>query len=63
MLAIKLRRWGGDRYCWDKILLKVKDTASSVTCEKKKKSALNKKLHPTRYAFMYFYCMNPFPGS
>ena len=37
MLAIKIQRWGGNRYCWDKILFNVKDKASSVTCKKRKK--------------------------
>ena len=63
MLAIKIQRCGGNRYCWDKILLKVKDKVSSVTCNKKKKGASNKRLHPSCFVFMYFYIMKHFSGS
>ena len=63
MLAIKIQRYGGNRYCWDKILLKVKDKVSSVTCKKKEKRAANKRLHPSCFVFMYFYIMKPFPSS
>ena len=63
MLAIKIQRCGGNCYCWDKILLKVKDKVSSVTCNKKKKGASNKRLHPSCFAFMYFYIMKHFSGS